>query len=81
MIFWLVKLYEGPGEGETNTYNVDITEEMSPKDVLANVLGVLEKNCQQNTNWQSLIKPYAIGPQKFGPLTIGLHRIGLIISR
>ena len=42
----MYKLYEGPGIGEKNTYNVDITEEMSPKDVLDKVIEILEKNCQ-----------------------------------
>ena len=45
MLKKIYKLYEGPGEGEKNTYNVDITEVMSPKDVLDKVLEVLEKNC------------------------------------
>ena len=45
MLGKMYKLYEGPGDGEKNTYNVDITEVMSPKDVLDKVLEVLEKNC------------------------------------
>ena len=44
----MYKLYEGPGEGEKNTYNVDINMEMSPKDVLDKVLEVLEKNCESS---------------------------------
>ena len=46
MLAKMYKLYEGPGEGEKNTYNVDITENMSPKDVLNKVLEVLQKNCK-----------------------------------
>ena len=36
------KFYEGPGEGEKNTYNVDITENMAPKDVMNKVLEILD---------------------------------------
>ena len=36
--------YEGPGEGEKNTFNIDITEDMSPKDVMDKVLEILDKN-------------------------------------
>jgi len=37
--------YEGPGDGEKNTYNVDIGENMTRKDVLDKVLEVLKENC------------------------------------
>ena len=40
-------LYELPGEGELNTYNVDITEEMSQMDVMNEVLTILEENCPE----------------------------------
>ena len=46
-IKWLTDmydLYELPAEDESNTYNVDITEEMTPTDVFNKVLEVLEKN-------------------------------------
>ena len=43
MMMKLHKLYEKPGEGEKNTYNVDITEEMTKKDVLNKVLGILKE--------------------------------------
>ena len=38
-------MYEKPVEDEKNTYNIDITEDMTPKHVLAKVLEILEKNC------------------------------------
>ena len=38
--------YELPGEGEQNCYNVDITDAMTPKDVMEKVFEVLEKNCK-----------------------------------
>ena len=44
MLAKMYKLYERPGEGEKNTYNVNINENMSPKDVLDKVLEVLQKN-------------------------------------
>ena len=42
----MFNFYEGPGEGEKNTFNVDITETMTPKDVKDKVLEILEKNCE-----------------------------------
>ena len=44
MMSGIHKLYELPGENEPNTFNVDITEGMNPKDVLNKVLDILEKN-------------------------------------
>ena len=41
----LHKLYEKPGDGEKNTYNVDITEKMTKKDVLNKVLEILKEKC------------------------------------
>ena len=41
----LHKLYEKPGEDEKNTYNIDITEEMTKKDVLDKVLEILKEKC------------------------------------
>jgi gluconate kinase len=38
------KLYELPGENEPNTFNVDITDNMKPQDVMKKVLDILEKN-------------------------------------
>ena len=46
MMAQMFDLYEKPGEGEKNTYNVDITEGMTPKDVLDKVLEVVNKNCE-----------------------------------
>ena len=40
----MFEFYEGPGEGEKNTFNIDITEDMSPKDVMDKVLEILDKN-------------------------------------
>ena len=40
----LNKFYEKPGDGEKNTYNVDISEDMTKKDVLGTVLEILNKN-------------------------------------
>ena len=37
-------LFEGPGKDEKNTYDVSITEDMTPKDVLNKVLEVLDKH-------------------------------------
>ena len=45
MMMKLHKLYEKPGDGEKNTYNIDITEEMTKKDVLKEVLEILEEKC------------------------------------
>ena len=45
MLSKMCKLYEGPGDGEKNTYNVDITEDMDRKDVLNKVMEVLKDNC------------------------------------
>ena len=36
------KLYELPGKNEPNTFNVDITDEMTPIDVMNKVLEILE---------------------------------------
>ena len=41
----LYQLYEGPGDGEKNTYNVKITEDMTKKDVLDKVLEIIKDNC------------------------------------
>ena len=35
--------YEGPAEDEKNTFNVEITEDMTPKDVMSKVLEILDK--------------------------------------
>ena len=40
----IVEAYEKPGEGERNTYNLDIDENMSQNDVMEKVLGILEKH-------------------------------------
>ena len=45
MLEKMFDLYEKPGDGEENTYNVDITEDMTTKDVLDKVLKVIDKNC------------------------------------
>ena len=42
MMSGIHKLYELPGENEPNTFNVDITEGMNPKDVLNKVLDILD---------------------------------------
>ena len=39
------QLYEKPGDGEKNTYNVDITEDMTRKDVFNKVMEILKDNC------------------------------------
>ena len=39
------QLYEKPGDGEKNTYNVDITEDMTRKDVFNKVMETLKENC------------------------------------
>ena len=39
------KFYEKPGDGEKNTYNVDINPEMTKKDVLDAVLKVIKDKC------------------------------------
>ena len=47
LVEWFSKifaLYEGPGENEQNTFNIDITDEMTPEDVQAKVLEVLSDN-------------------------------------
>ena len=41
-------LYELPGDNEPNTFNVDITDEMSPKDVMDKVLEISEKFNDEN---------------------------------
>ena len=38
------ELYELPGENEPNTFNVDITDDMKPQDVMKKVLDLLENN-------------------------------------
>ena len=40
----LHELYELPGENEPNTFNVDITDDMKPQDVMKKVLDILENN-------------------------------------
>ena len=45
MLEKMFDLYEKPGDGEKNAYNVDITEDMTTKDVLDKVLKVIDKNC------------------------------------
>ena len=45
VIEWLsgiFDLYECPGENERNTYNVDITEEMTPNDVVEKIQKILQ---------------------------------------
>ena len=41
----MFEIYEGPGEGEPNTFNIDITVDMTPNDVKEKVMEILEKNC------------------------------------
>ena len=41
MLTGIYDMYEFPGENEKNTYNVDITDEMSPNDVLKKVQNIL----------------------------------------
>ena len=45
MLTKLHKLYEKPGDGEKNAYNVDITEDMTRKDVFNKVMETLKENC------------------------------------
>ena len=45
MVTRINKFYEGPGDGEKNTYNVKITEDMTKKDVLDKVLEIIKDNC------------------------------------
>ena len=45
MLEKMFDLYEKPGDGEENTYKIDITEDMTTKDVLDKVLKVIDKNC------------------------------------
>ena len=40
----MLNLYELPGQDELNTYNVLVSDEMSPADVMRKVLDVLAKN-------------------------------------
>ena len=40
----MFKFYEGPGDGEKNTYNIDISEDMTPNDVMNKVLEILDKH-------------------------------------
>ena len=44
MLSGIHKLYELPEENEPNTFNVDITDDMKPQDVMKKVLDILEKN-------------------------------------
>ena len=45
MLTQMFEIYEGPGEGEKNTFNVDITIDMTPNDVKEKVLEILAKHC------------------------------------
>ena len=45
MLSKMHKLYEKPGDGEKNAYNVDITEDMTRKDVFNKVMETLKDNC------------------------------------
>ena len=45
MLVKMHKLYEKPGDGEKNAYNVDITEDMTRKDVFNKVMETLKENC------------------------------------
>ena len=45
------KFYEKPGDGEKNTYNVDINPEMTKKDVLDAVLKVIKDKCWTLPIW------------------------------
>ena len=38
------ELYELPGVNETNTFNVDINDDMKPQDVMKKVLDILKNN-------------------------------------
>ena len=38
----MYKCYEGPGEGEKNTYNINITEDMTKDDVTIKALEILD---------------------------------------
>ena len=38
------ELYELPGKNEPNTFNVNITDDMKPQDVMRKVLEILNKN-------------------------------------
>ena len=40
------ELYELPGENEPNTFNVDITDDMKPQDVMKKVLEILDNNSE-----------------------------------
>ena len=42
----MYEAYEGPGDSEKNTFNINITVDMTKKDVLENVLGILNENCE-----------------------------------
>ena len=44
MFIKFTEIFEGPGDGEENTYNVDITENMTPNDVMNQVLEILNKH-------------------------------------
>ena len=44
MLSGIHKLNELPEENEPNTFNVDITDNMKPQDVMKKVLDILEKN-------------------------------------
>ena len=43
----LYSMYELPGKKEPNTFNVDITDEMTPKDVMDMVLELLDKGIDE----------------------------------
>merc|ERR1711974_499630 len=42
----IFQFYEGPGEGEKNVYDIDVTEDMTPDDVMTAVLEILDKCCK-----------------------------------
>ena len=42
----IFQFYEGPGEGEKNTYNINVAEGMTPDDVMNEVLKILDKHCK-----------------------------------
>merc|ERR1712183_817564 len=41
----MYKYYEGPGEGEKNVHNINITEDMTKDDVMNKVLEILDHVC------------------------------------
>ena len=47
---FLVSIYqicEPCGEGEKTTYNIDVREDMTPRDVMNKVLKTIDENCEQ----------------------------------